>query len=266
MRRTKELGQARALAGGARLSFREKLGRLGERLKESEWRNYAQLIIVGKLLGLVVVGAIIFGLPHLPDMLLGGSNAVAQDAAATATAPAEATPPDPYAAVKPVDYINAINTGWVLLGAFLVFGMQAGFTMLEAGFCRNRETVNVLVECVFDTCVCGLLHWGIGFAFMFGEGNPWIGWHMPGDPTKSLIFMSGVSVLSTYGSTRHSDCRSLCVSVCVCGLCLDDLLGCDGRPDAFPRRRAVFDRRLWFDLSDFWTLVLGSGWFPGDDG
>jgi len=74
---------------------------------------------------------------------------------------------------------------WVLLGAFLVFGMQAGFTMLEAGMCRNRETVNVLVECVFDTCVCGLLHWAFGFAFMFGGGNAFIGWHMPGDPLKA---------------------------------------------------------------------------------
>ena len=43
-----------------------------------------------------------------------------------------------------------MNTGWVLLGTFLVFGMQADFTMLEEGFCRSRETVNVLVECVFD--------------------------------------------------------------------------------------------------------------------
>ena len=48
--------------------------------------------------------------------------------------------------------INPINTAWTLVAAFLVFGMQAGFTMLEAGFCRSRETVNVLVECVFDTC------------------------------------------------------------------------------------------------------------------
>ncbi len=89
----------------------------------------------------------------------------------------------------------------MLLGAFLVFGMQAGFTMLEAGMCRNRETVNVLVECVFDTCVCGVLHWAFGFAFMFGGGNAWIGWHMPGDPTKSLIFMQDVGVLSVYGAT-----------------------------------------------------------------
>ena len=106
-----------------------------------------------------------------------------------------------WAADEVAPYINPINTGWVLLGAFLVFGMQAGFTMLEAGFCREKETVNVLVECLFDTCVCGLLHWAIGFAFMFGGGNAFIGWHLPGDPTKSLIFMSGVDVMSTYGST-----------------------------------------------------------------
>src|SRR4051794_4343144 len=45
-----------------------------------------------------------------------------------------------------------VDAGW----AFLVFGMQVGFTMLEAGFCRSRETVNVLVECVVDTCLCGI--------------------------------------------------------------------------------------------------------------
>ena len=46
---------------------------------------------------------------------------------------------------------------------------------LEAGFARSRETVNVLLECVFDTCLCGLLYWAIGFAFQFGVGNGFIG-------------------------------------------------------------------------------------------
>jgi Amt family ammonium transporter len=180
------------LPRGEQLVFSEKLSRLKDRVKQPEWRSYAKLLIFGKLLGLATLAAIIIVGPKIPDMLLGGSSAMAQ---------APTTPPDPYAAVKPADFINAVNTGWVLLGAFLVFGMQAGFTMLEAGFCRSRETVNVLVECVFDTCVCGLLHWGWGFAFMFGEGSPWVGWHMPGDPTKSLIFMTGVNAFSTYGST-----------------------------------------------------------------
>src|SRR4029077_14088480 len=116
------------------------------------------------------------------------SSAFAQDAPASPVMPGDLLD----IAKNPV--INPINTACVLLGAFLVFGMQAGFTMLEAGMCRNRETVNVLVECVFDTCVCGLLHWAFGFAFMFGGGNAFIGWHLHGDPSKSLIFMQGVDV------------------------------------------------------------------------
>jgi Amt family ammonium transporter len=48
--------------------------------------------------------------------------------------------------------------------------------MLEAGFCRSREVVNVLMECVVDTCLCGVLFWAWGFAFMFGHGCGLIGW------------------------------------------------------------------------------------------
>ena len=78
-------------------------------------------------------------------------------------------------AAKLTDSVSAINTVWVLVAAFLVFFMQVGFMMLEAGFARQRETVNVLMECIVDTCLCGLLFWAFGFAFMFGEGNGWIG-------------------------------------------------------------------------------------------
>jgi Amt family ammonium transporter len=87
-----------------------------------------------------------------------------------------------------------------LVAAFLVFGMQAGFTMLEAGFCRSRETVNVLVECVFDTCLCGLLYYTWGYAFMFGAGNGFIGWHDP-NGTQSWFFLKGITAVTTYGAT-----------------------------------------------------------------
>src|ERR1700753_2768113 len=79
--------------------------------------------------------------------------------------------------VKAADVVNPVNTAWTLIAAFLVFGMQVGFTMLEAGFCRSRETVNVLMECIVDTCLCGLLFYAIGFAFMFSHGNGFIGYH-----------------------------------------------------------------------------------------
>jgi Amt family ammonium transporter len=52
--------------------------------------------------------------------------------------------------------INALNTMWVLLAAFLVFCMQVGFVMLEAGFARSRESINILVEGIVDTCICGV--------------------------------------------------------------------------------------------------------------
>jgi len=70
---------------------------------------------------------------------------------------------------------NALNTAWTLIAAFLVFCMQVGFVMLEAGFARSRESVNILVEGIADTCICGITFWLWGFAFMFMNGNPFIG-------------------------------------------------------------------------------------------
>jgi ammonium transporter, Amt family len=185
-----------------KLTYPEKFSRLATRLRDPKWRRYGMLLLAGKALGIVLLfGTITVGSSMVRSAWQWATTvAYAQQEAPLAAAPAAAAP-DPYKAITGGDIINPINTGWVLLGAFLVFGMQAGFTMLEAGFCRNRETVNVLVECMFDTCVCGLLHWGWGFAFMFGGGNAFIGWHLPGDPTKSLLFMKDVSVLTTYAAT-----------------------------------------------------------------
>jgi Amt family ammonium transporter len=183
-------------------SFSQKLSRLRVRLGNARWRRYGMLLLAGKALGLAALFALItIGTPMVTSAWewVSTTEVHAQESAPAAAAPA--APVDPYKAATGGDIINPLNTAWVLLGAFLVFGMQAGFTMLEAGFCRDRETVNVLVECLFDTCVCGLLHWGWGFAFMFGGGNAFIGWHLPGDPSKSLIWMRDVNVLSTYAAS-----------------------------------------------------------------
>jgi Amt family ammonium transporter len=165
------------LAGGERLTFSSKVDRLAGRLKQPEWRRYGKLLLAGKFLGIAAVFAIMLAIEIAPR-ILGGESAHAQaPAAPTAATPA---PPanDPYSidATKPGSIVSPVNTAWVLLAAFLVFGMQVGFTMLEAGFCRSRETVNVLMECIVDTCLCGLLFYAWGFAFMFGHGNGWIGW------------------------------------------------------------------------------------------
>src|SRR6202163_4449753 len=61
------------------------------------------------------------------------------------------------AAVKASDIVNPLNTAWVLVTAFLVFFMQAGFMMLEGGFARTREVSNIMIECIIDTAMCGLV-------------------------------------------------------------------------------------------------------------
>ncbi len=63
----------------------------------------------------------------------------------------------------------SIDTIWVLLAAALVFFMQAGFALVEAGFTRSKNTVNILTKNLIDFAVGSLLFWVIGFSFMFGE-------------------------------------------------------------------------------------------------
>jgi ammonium transporter, Amt family len=140
---------------GMNLSYSEKFSRLAVRLKDPEWRRYAGLLFGGKALGIAVLMLLI--------TVISGVFFAHVYAAETE--------------LKAADVVNPLNTAWTLIAAFLVFGMQVGFTMLEAGFCRSRETVNVLVECVVDTCLCGILFYAVGFAFMFSHGNGFIGYH-----------------------------------------------------------------------------------------
>jgi len=66
------------------------------------------------------------------------------------------------------DLKRALNTTWVLVAAFLVFFMQAGFAMLEAGFTRAKNASNVIMKGVMDFCLTSLFYWAVGFGLMFG--------------------------------------------------------------------------------------------------
>jgi ammonium transporter, Amt family len=192
-----------------KLSFADKCVRLRERLRDPEWRRYGMLLMAGKMLALCIILGAIFaiadlrsGTAYADDTAAKQPIAAVQPTTAPASQPAAAATaaPDPYATAKGGDIINPLNTVWTLVAAFLVFGMQVGFTMLEAGFCRSRETVNVLVECVFDTCLCGVVYYAWGYAFMFGQGNGLIGWHDP-NSSQSWFFLKGVAATTTYGAT-----------------------------------------------------------------
>lgn len=123
-------------------------------LRDPVVRRQVAYLMTGKLLGFaLVIAAIMLLMPRL-----------AHAAGLTPSA-------------DPAPEVNAVNTVWTLIAAFLVFCMQVGFVMLEAGFARARESVNILVEGIADTCICGILFWAWGFAFMFEPGTSWIGTH-----------------------------------------------------------------------------------------
>jgi Amt family ammonium transporter len=142
-----------------------------QRLRNKEARKLVGVVLAGKMAGVVVLLGAMKGW----DWYLNTAAGAQADTVVH----------------KANDFVSPINTVWVLVTAFLVFFMQAGFMGLEAGFARSRETVNILMECVFDTCLCGLLYWSIGFAFQFGAGNGFIG--------HEFFFLHGIP--ASYGST-----------------------------------------------------------------
>src|SRR3979411_1548199 len=102
-----------------RLSFSQKLLRLRERLHDPQWRKYGIALLAGKGLG---IGLVLVAITLASHVFFGKVYAA-----------------DPE--VKAADVVNPLNTVWTLVAAFLVFGMQVGFTMLEAGFSASGEPV-----------------------------------------------------------------------------------------------------------------------------
>lgn len=74
-----------------------------------------------------------------------------------------------------VGVMKIINTMWVLLAAFLVFFMQAGFGMLETGLIRAKNASNILMKNMLDFCMASLGFFIFGYAIMFGGSGKLFG-------------------------------------------------------------------------------------------
>jgi Amt family ammonium transporter len=78
----------------------------------------------------------------------------------------------------------AMDTLWVMIAAFLVFFMNLGFALVESGFCRAKNTVNILFKNFVVFAVSSIAFLFLGFGLMFGERNPVVG-------LSGLLFASG---------------------------------------------------------------------------
>lgn len=63
---------------------------------------------------------------------------------------------------------TSVDIGWILLGAALVFFMQAGFAMVETGLTRAKNAGNIVMKNLMDFCIGTPIYWFIGFGIMFG--------------------------------------------------------------------------------------------------
>jgi ammonium transporter, Amt family len=67
-----------------------------------------------------------------------------------------------------------LNYVWMLVAAILVFNMQAGFAMVELGFARAKNSINIVMKNFLDFCISTVAFLLVGFALMFGKS--WKGW------------------------------------------------------------------------------------------
>ena len=69
----------------------------------------------------------------------------------------------------------ALDTIWVMVAGFLVFFMNLGFALVESGFCRSKNTVNILAKNFIVFAVSSVAFLALGFGLMFGDGSPLVG-------------------------------------------------------------------------------------------
>jgi Amt family ammonium transporter len=110
-------------------------------------------------------------------MVLGAMPAFAEEPASMAPAAEameEAAPAEAPMTVEDVQ--KHANYVWTLVAAFLVFFMQAGFAMVESGFTRAKNAVNIMMKNLMDFSIGSLAYWAVGFGIMFGVSQSgWFG-------------------------------------------------------------------------------------------
>ncbi|MBD3674867.1 MAG: ammonium transporter [Planctomycetaceae bacterium] len=141
-------------------------------------------VLLAFLVGAVLIGgpatnSVIWAQEETPEAAAEGTPAeeeVVEEVEEVEEEAAEEEAPMEFAAdVSVNDVAYAIDNIMLFLCAVLVLFMQAGFSMVEAGFNASKNTVNILFKNVMDLCLGAILFWVVGYNLMypgFGEGDP----------------------------------------------------------------------------------------------
>jgi ammonium transporter, Amt family len=88
-------------------------------------------------------------------------------------------------AAQQVELTHAIDSVWVALCAALIFQMEGGFALLEAGFIRSKNVMSIIAKVMVDIMVGGLAFYMVGFGIAYGKSNGWWAFET-GIPTGDL--------------------------------------------------------------------------------
>ena len=105
-----------------------------------------------------------------------------------------------------MDTNAVLDLMWVLICGILVFFMQAGFTLVEAGFTRSKNTGNIIMKNLMDFCIGSIAFWVIGYSLMYGDSiGGLIG-------TPSLLFDTAADMHSLFFQTVFAATAATIVS------------------------------------------------------
>ncbi len=183
---------------------------------------------------------------------MGGTAALAQEAAA----------PESIAAVKE-ELQNNLNIVWTLLAAVLVFFMQAGFAMVETGFTRAKNAVNILMKNLMDFSVGSIAFFLVGFGLMFGTYNGFCG--------SSGFLMSGLGTTDGALDVAHWDWTFLIFQTVFCATAATIVSGAMAERTKFTSYLAysVVISVLIYPISGSWAwngLFSNGGWLEAPEG
>jgi Amt family ammonium transporter len=135
----------------------------------------------GILAAILLTATLAFSVAAVPTVRAADIPAAASPAGATSSVPVFTQEMADAIARQKVD----MDTLWVMITAFLVFFMNLGFALVESGFCRAKNCVNILFKNFVVFGVSSVAFLLLGFGLMFGDGNPLFG-------SEGLFFAMGL--------------------------------------------------------------------------
>lgn len=96
----------------------------------------------------------------------------------------------------------AADTVWTLIAGMLVFWMNAGFALVESGFCREKNCVNILAKNFIVFAISSIAYWVIGYGLMYGNGDGFMG-------KEGLWFLSGADNSPATGDAYQGAYKAL---------------------------------------------------------